>query len=276
MRRAPGNAAGLHPLVGLAGLCLSVVVVGCAVPVASGLDEGDANRIVVTLDHASIEAIKEADPVVEGKFRVTVTRDDASRALVAMRSEDLPRPHTTGVLDALDKSALVPSPGQEHAQIVAGLAGDLGRTLEGIDGVLSARVHLNIAAPEPLRLAPVPKTTASVLVEHRGATPPLTEGAIQRLVAGGIPNLALADVAVVFVSRVPTPTPGADLRHVGPITVTRGSMRLLQLALAGLVVVVGGLGAVVLVLLARVRRFNEAREAGPEALSAPGDLRTRS
>lgn len=275
MRLAPGNA-GLRSLVRVTGLGLALIALGCAVPVANGLDEGDANRIVVTLDHASIEATKEADPVVEGKFRVTVMRDDASRALVAMRSEDLPRPHTMGVLDALDKSALVPSPAQEHAQIVAGLAGNLGRSLEGIDGVLSARVHLNIATPEPLRLGPSPKTTASVLLEHRGATPPLTEGAVQRLVAGGIPNLALTDVAVVFVSRMPAPSVGADLRHVGPITVTRGSMRLLQIGLAGLVVVVGALGALVLVLLARVRKITEAREASPEALSSAADTRTRS
>lgn len=255
-------------------LGVAALVVGCSVPVAGGLDESDANRIVVTLDRAAIDATKESDPAVEGKFRVTVTRDDAARALVAMRSEDLPRPHAAGVLDALDKGALVPSASAEHAQLVAGLAGDLGRTLEGVDGVLSARVHLNIATPDPLRQGPVPRTTASVLLEHRGATPPLTEAAVARLVAGGIPNLAVSDVAVVFVPRIATPLGGeSELRHVGPIAVTRASMHPLQIGLALLVVLVGGLGALVLAQQARLRRMAAELLARPDA--ERGEARTR-
>src|SRR5580692_5072100 len=131
-------------------LALGFVVVGCMVPVAGGLDEGESNRIVTALDRAGIEATKEGDPAVEGKFRVTVVKDDAQRAILAMESEDLPRPHAPGVLDAVDKGALVPSAAQEHAELVAGMAGDLERTLEGIDGVLSARVHLNLPPIDPL------------------------------------------------------------------------------------------------------------------------------
>src|SRR6202042_3506452 len=122
-----------------------------------------------------------------------------------MRSEALPRPHAAGVMDTLDKGALVPSSAQEHAELVAGMAGDLARTLEGVDGVLSARVHLNIATPDPLRFGPVPKTTASVLLEHRGVTPPLTETAVARLIAGRVPHLALTDVAAVLVPRIAAP-----------------------------------------------------------------------
>ena len=238
---------------------MGLVLAACAVPVASGLDESDANRIVVALDRAAIDATKEADPTVEGKFRVLVTRDDAARALSAMRNEELPRPHAAGVMDAIDKGALVPSATQEHAQIVAGVAGDLSRTLEGIDGVLAARVHLNVAAPDPLRFGPPTKTTASVLLEHRGTTPPITEAAVQRLVAGGVPNLAIADVAVVLVARAASPlSSGAELRHVGPSAVARGSMRALQLVVAGLVLVAALLGSVVLALLARLRRVAAA------------------
>ena len=252
--RAGGAVARVRCAVALSGC--AVALSGCAVPVAGGLDETDANRIVVALDHAAIDATKEADPSVEGKFRVVVTRDDAARALVTMRSEDLPRPRAAGVMDAIDKGALVPSAAQEHAQIVAGIAGDLSRTLEGIDGVLAARVHLNVATPDPLRFGPPDKTTASVLLEHRGASPPITEVAVQRLVAGGVPNLSLADVAVVLVARGATALSSeAEMRHVGPIAVTRGSMRALQVTFAGLVVVVAGLGAFVLALLARLRRL---------------------
>ncbi len=242
----------------LGGVVLALALSACGVPVAGGLDEADANRIVLALDHAAIDATKEADPAVEGKFRVIVTRDDTARALRAMRSEELPRPHVAGVMDTLAKGALVPSTVQEHAQLVTGMAGDLARTIEGVDGVLSARVHLNVAVADPLRLGPAPKTTASVLVEHRGVTPPITEAAIARLIAGGVSDLALADVAVVFVPHPAAPLVAeTEVRHVGPIAVTRTSMRTLQVTLAGLIFLISALTVATVMLYGRLRRLRQ-------------------
>jgi type III secretion protein J len=237
-------------------LCVSCFLAGCGVPVAGGLEEGDANRIVAALDRANIEATKESDPTVEGKFRITVMKDDAQQAILAMQSEGLPRARAPGVLDAVDKGALVPSAAQEQAQLVAGMAGDLERTLEGVDGVLSARVHLNVSPIDPLAGSAPPKTTASVLIEHRGVTPPLTEAAIARLVAGGVRGLQPADVAVVMVAHPAAPhANGSEMGHVGPIAVAHASMRLLQVALGVLVALVGALGIATLVLFSRVKRL---------------------
>lgn len=244
------------PLTTLALTALFLGLGACSVPVAAALDEGDANRILVALDKSRVDATKEADPTAEGKFRVTVTRDDTARALTVLRDEELPRPRPSGVLDAVGKGALVPSQAAEHAQYVAGLAGDLERTLQSVDGVLSARVHLNVQAPDPLHDAPPAKTTASVLLEHRGASPPLASEAVQRLVAGGISGLAPADVAVVLVSRAaPAPTSESSLGHVGPIAVARGSMRALQASLIGLMALVAGLAAATLALYVRMARL---------------------
>lgn len=250
----------------LSALTLALLAAGCTVPVAAGLDENDANRIVVALDHASIDATKESDPSGEGKYRILVAKDDVPQALGAMRDEELPRPRPAGVLEAVGKGALVPSQAAEHAQLIAGLAGDLQRTLEGIEGVLSARVHLNVPSPEPFaREATRARATASVLVEHRGATPPVGAESVQRLVAGGVAGLTLADVAVVMVSRAAPPVSGqSPLAHVGPIAVARASMRSLQGALAGLVGLVAVLAAVTLFLYARLRKLREAGHAkGP-------------
>jgi type III secretion protein J len=253
-------------------LAIVCFVTGCTAPVATGLDEGDANRIVVTLDRASIDSSKEGDPGAEGKFRVLVARDDVARALGAMRDEELPRAKPPGVLDALGKGALVPSQAAEHAQLVAGLAGDLERTLQGIDGVVFARVHLNLPAPNPLGDTKGPHASASVLVEHRGSTPPLSNDAVQRLVAGGVAGLAPSDVSVVTVSRAAPPAAGASpIAHVGPIAVARGSMRVLQGALVALVALVALLAAATLVLysrLARARADLAARASAPQAARA--------
>lgn len=243
---------------------------GCAVPVAAGLEEGDANRVVVALDGVGIDAAKEADPGVEGRFRVTVPRDDASRALTTMADEQLPRTKSRGLLEAADRGQLVPSQAAEHAQLVAGLSGELERTLSGIEGVLAARVHMNLPPRDGLRDGPTPKATASVLVEHRGTTPPLAQDSVQKLVAGGAPGLAPSDVSVVFIPRSARPA-GArpDVAHVGPIAVARGSMTTLKIALATLVLVALALAGATLGLYAKLVRLRREQTEAERGRTAP-------
>ena len=242
--------------------------VGCAVPVASTLDDSEANRVVVALGRASIDATKETDPAAEGRWRVNVPRDDVPRALSVMRDDALPRTLPAGVLDSVGKS-LVPSEAAEHAELLAGIAGDLERTLEGVDGVLSARVHLNVPPANPSRDSPAVRGSAGVLLEHRGSTPPLSVDSVQRLVAGGV-TLLPTDVAVVLVSR-PTPAQPlgeSPLGHVGPIAVARSSLRQLQASLVALVALVALLAAATLVLHARLSR---AKAALAQARATPSE-----
>lgn len=241
---------------------LGSMLTGCTVPVAGALEEGEANSVAVALERAGVDAAKEADPQSEGKYRITVARDDAPEAIAILRDEELPRAHPKGVLDAVGQGALVPSQSSEHAQYVAGVAGDLERTLLGVEGVLRARVHLNLPTPDPLRPQGTPlKATASVLVEHRGSTPPLTVEAVQKLVAGGVNGLAPADVAVVHVSRPQRSEKASDrLAHVGPFAVAKGSKGGLQGLFAILVLTVGLLALVALVFYTKAARLQRETE----------------
>jgi type III secretion protein J len=237
-----------------------ILLTGCAVPVAGALDDSEANQVVVALERASVDATKEGDPQSEGKWRVTVPRDDVPHALSVMRDEELPRARPPGVLDAVGKGALVPSEAAEHAQLVAGLEGDLERTLEGVDGVLRARVHLSVPERSALRAEAPQRGTASVLLEHRGSTPPLSADSVQRLVAGAVAGMLATDVNVVLVSRAAPPAPtGGELGHVGPIAVARTSLRELQAALVALVALVAALAAATLVLYGRLTRARAAQ-----------------
>jgi type III secretion protein J len=217
---------------------------GCGVPIAAALDEGDANRIVVALEDNGVAAHKEPDPQVENRWRVSVARDDASAATAVLTRESLPAEAAPGVLDALGKGSVVPSRAAEHARFVAGTAGELERSLRAVDGVLSVRVHLAVPPSDPLSGETKPTgPTASVLLRHRGATPPIATADIQRLVAGAIPGLGPAQVSVVS-SSVPAPgrPPERELSRFGPITVTRASMPPLR-------IVVGAAALLNLVLL---------------------------
>jgi type III secretion protein J len=237
----------------------------CTAPVAAGLDDPEANRVVVALAHASVDSMKEPDPAAEGRWRVEVTRDDVAHAIAVLRDEELPRDAHAGMLEALSKGALVPSEAVEHAQLVAGMGGEIERSLEGVDGVLSARVHLSVPMASPLRELATPRSSASVLLEHRGATPPLSADSVQRLVAGAIAGMIPAEVTVVMVSRGAPPLPfGSQLGHVGPIAVARASMRQLQAALVALVAIVALLAGATLVLSTRLSRLRAELGARPE------------
>jgi type III secretion protein J len=252
-------------------LAATLALAGCSVPIASGLEETDANRVVVALEEGNIAADKEADPTVEGRFRVLVARDDASGAAQVLKRENLPPPSAPGVLEALGESSLVPSRTAEQAKLVTGTAGDLERSLRAVDGVLSARVHLAVPTRNAFEGDAKPAdTTASVLIRHRGATPPLAVKDVQSLVAGAVPGLSVEHVSVVM---TPAATGGhpldRELSRLGPITVTKSSLTPLRAAV-GLVALVNlTLLGLLLMLWSKVRRtqaaLEEARAAGLNA-----------
>jgi len=216
------------------GATLGVLLsVGCAVPIAKDLGEQEANQALVALERAGVSASKQPDIAHEGRWQLEVTRGDAALAVNALTDESLPATPTPGVLEALGQGSLVPSRTVEQAKWLAGTAGDLEASLRAVDGVLSARVHL--AAPPRDVLSPdlsTQKPSASVLIRHRGPTPPIAAGDVQRLVAGAVPGLT-PDAVGVISSTVPAKhQPGErSLAQLGPITVTQASLLPLKLTL---------------------------------------------
>jgi type III secretion protein J len=254
---------------------LAFTLAACGVPVEAGLDDAEANRVFLALDRAGVDATKEPDPAAEGRWRVNVAREDVARALLAMKEEDLPRREVPAAGAAAGKGSLVPSEAEEQAQMLAATAQELRASLESIEGVLGARVHVSVPPAGGLRegpqTSPAARASASVLFEHRGATPPVSADSVQRLVAGAVAGLAPTDVAVVMVSRSSPAAPAAGvLSHVGPIAVARSSAQRLQGALAGLVSLAAVLAGAVLFLYSRLA---QARAVASAPAPGPGDER---
>jgi len=252
------------PLARAAALGLFVALsTGCTREVAAGLEEPDANRGVVALARAGVDAEKEVDPSSEGRFRLVVGRDEATLAISVLAGEEIPRPKAPAVAQG---SALVASPDADRAARIAATAAQLERSLASIDGVHDARVHLDVPVVDPLGAAlagdsKAPHPTASVLLRHRGAASPIADTEIKKLVAGAVAGLAPADVAVVVVPIAASAKAGdRELAHVGPIAVTRGSLGTLKLVLAGSLGLLLLLSVAVLTLAGRLRRAREAPE----------------
>ncbi len=204
-----------------------LLATGCDATIASGLDEEQANQILVTLDSSGIGAAKErlAGSGDEALWEVHVASDDVGPALGILRSADLPRTPEPGIEEVFGEGSLVPTATEERARYSAALAGELARSIESIDGVLDARVH--VAIPETRDFAldeEPPRPRASVLVKYRAGEPPYEEGAVRALVAGAVHGMQPDDVAVVGVPGPGAPDAGgAHLVRIGPVAVTRGS-----------------------------------------------------
>jgi type III secretion system YscJ/HrcJ family lipoprotein len=229
----------------------------CSVPISAGLDEAGASQAVVALEKSGIAADKEKDPDHENAYRVLVSKDDAASALGVLSQEGLPPRDAPGVLDALGRGSMVPSRLTEQAKLVAGTSGELERTLRAVDGVVSVRVHLAVPPRDPLALEEKkPTASASVLLRHRGAAPPLALAEIQRLVAGAVPGLAPSEVSVIL---TPAPArarlPERELARFGPLTVTRASLSPLRIVLGVAILVNALLVGFSIALWSRMRRL---------------------
>lgn len=241
------------------------VATACTVPVAVGLDEQDANRVTAALSETGIAADKSPDPDAEQKWRIDVLRDDAARAVSVLAEEKLPRARTPGLLETLDSHALVPSRSNEHTKLIAGVSGELEKTLSGVSGVISARVHLAVPSPDTLSESEPPQPSASVLLQYRGDRAPMPIGDVQRLVAGAVPGLPTDRVAVVE-SPVSAPAQSAGLVRLGPFATTRASAQKLKLLLGAAALLNVILVVFVAILWNRVR---EGRRRTPDASTAP-------
>jgi type III secretion protein J len=237
------------------------LALGCSMPIQHGLDETAANEMMTSLQRAGIEASKNRDE--EGAFAVVVPKSDVLRAMELLRSLGLPRGPRTGFSEIYKQPSLVPSPTEERARYVEALAGEIARTLETVEGVVGARVHLVLPEPDPLAVDGKPRAPAqaAVLLKTRAGRPaPIGDGDVQKLVAGSVPGLDASAVAVVVTRAAEVPAgPGANWVAVGPLHMTsgvRGTLLVVTGAICALLVVLACLVLVLARRLAAAERKN--------------------
>lgn len=176
--------------------------------IVNGLDEKDANEILVYLSTKGIEAQKL--PSTEGGgtgaskiflWDISVKEDQAREAMSLLNQVGLPRRRGQSLLNIFQNTGLVPSELQDKIRYEAGLAEQIATTIRKIDGILDAEVQLSFPEEDPLNPgARKGKITASVYVKHSGVLDDpnshlLTK--IKRLVAASITGLDYDNVTVI-------------------------------------------------------------------------------
>jgi len=235
----------------------AVMAAGCSTNILHGVDERSANEATAALERAGIGAEKlpdEGAPAGGGAtYTIRVAHADGTRAVDLLRALGLPHDRRRGFSETYGQPSLIPTPSEERARYVDALTGEIERTLESADGVVSARVHLVLEENDPLAVDAKPRNAAraAVLLKARPGTTPLGEGDVQKLVAGSVAGLEPAAVSVV-VTAAPDPNvaASASLAALGPLRITPGTRPLLLAALvAGLALL--ALLATLLLLTAR-------------------------
>ena len=128
-----------------------ITVCGCSANVLHGLDERAANEATAALERAGIGAQKVTDdaamPGTAAAFTIRVATGDATRAVDLLHALGLPRDRRPGFAETYGQQSLIPTPSEERARYVNATAGEIEKTLETIDGVVGARVHLALEEP---------------------------------------------------------------------------------------------------------------------------------
>jgi type III secretion protein J len=236
-------------------------LIGCSTPIQHGLDEAAANEVLTALERSGIEACKTRDDSNGEAFIISVAKTQSVQALETLHALGLPRGRRAGFGEIYKQASLVPTATEERARYLEALAGEIERTLETVEGVVSARVHLVLAEPNPLAVDGNPRMAAqaAVLLKLRAGPPPLAEAEVQKLVAGSVAGLVPQAVAVVVTTAAEAPSHTAPgLTSIGPLQVAPSSRKLL---LGGLL---GGLAFVAILavlLLSTARRLAKIQRA---------------
>jgi len=180
-------------------------LVGCKASLFEGLDEGQANQIVAVLSQHGIEGMKERN--ADKTWNVSVDDDDVVAATDITREYALPHGNHANLGDLFSRQGLISNPDEDRVRYVYGLTQELSETLEKIDGVLVARVHIVQPERDPL-MRQVTPPSASVMLRYRSDyNIEYMRDKIRGLVAGSVEGLTPDHVYLTFIPVTPVADP---------------------------------------------------------------------
>ncbi|OAO01820.1 flagellar M-ring protein FliF [Sphingomonadales bacterium EhC05] len=197
LMRQPAIARAL-PLIILSAVVLSAVIVWLVLreppqrDLFRGLPDSDKSAVTQALQSANI-----AYRVDDSTGTLTVSEEDYHSTKIALAGQGLPRSAPSGdsIMSTMPMGA---SRAVESEKLRSAREMDLARSIEAIDSVVSARVHLAVEPPS-IFLRDRNEPSASVVL-YLASSARLSEKetqAILNLVASSVPGLAAGNVSVI-------------------------------------------------------------------------------
>jgi type III secretion protein J len=175
--------------------------------IVNGLEEKEANEIIVFLSGKGIDVGKVQEPAAGGGgtkivlYDIDVPADQVTEAMTILNQAGLPRRRPQNLLGIFSGTGLVPSDLEQKIRYEAGLAEQIASTIRKIDGVIDAEVQISFPQEDPLNPGQYKgKITSSVFVKHNGILDDPNSHLItkiKRFVAASITGLSYDDVTVI-------------------------------------------------------------------------------
>lgn len=225
----------------------------------SGLQEREGNQILAMLLAHNIPAQK---TTAKTGVTVLVDEENVASAVDLLRRNGYPRDSFDNLGDMFKKEGLISSPLEERVRYIYGLSQTIAETLNQIDGVLTARVH--IVLPKPTALDDLAKpSAASVFIKYRpGLGIEEAVPKIKLIVRNSIEGLPYDNISVALFPAQDTPpsdeSKGPPLSLVLGIRIAQDSVPTLMAWLGLLAAALGGNAY----LLWRLRRANRTVAGG--------------
>lgn len=221
----------------------------CQTEIYTNLSEREANEMLAALMEKGINATKKA--IGDQRFGVAVANEEVRTALAILNEQGLPQGSRQSIGQVFAKSGIVSSPFEERVRYIYALGEEVAQTLQQIDGVLVARVHIVMPEKPELGQEARPSSAAVFIKQKVGFDLDFLVPQIRRLVANSIEGVRYEEVSVVLVEAQPQlqsdraeardvvePVPGLQMAAAPTATfwVASGVVALLLAALsAGLV-----------------------------------------
>lgn len=211
-------------------LCLFALS-GCDTELISNLSERQANEIVALLEQNNIDAQK-----VKGDkniFSVRVEKDYMSDSVELLNAYDLPSADHVEIAAQFPADSMVSTPLGEKVRLVSSIEQRLGQTIQELDNVTTARVHLSYPLKGDSDESSTPPS-ASVLIIYKNV---INEAEyidkIKRLIKNSMSTIQYEDISVVVFKK------GDVIRPSRPAQSTPSWI----FALSGIVVILVAAGA---------------------------------
>lgn len=177
---------------------------GCEKSLREGLSEGQANDVEALLHNYEIGVEKERSS--DGNWQIHVNKAQRNLANQLLYTYNVPREKRSNLGQIFPGGGLMTSETEENIRYQYGLSEELAKSLEDIDGVLSARVH--VALPNKkngdARREKIPPS-ASVMIRHRSDLRlELIRPRIQSMVAAGMVDGRPENVSILAVAVIPS------------------------------------------------------------------------
>ncbi|WP_225410835.1 flagellar M-ring protein FliF [Stigmatella hybrida] len=225
-----------HSLLRCLALVMSLGATACRERIQHGLDERQANELQTVLLERGLEARKVPEGGKKPSWSIEVEEAQAPAAVRILAELGLPRPVAETGCDVFGGGGLLRTPLEEQLCRTRVLERGIEKTLQEMEGVLVARVHLMVPPPARPGHVQAPAKASAMLRTAPGQTGRLRQAQehLQALIAGGVEGLSPEAVSLL-VDEASTRVELAPVSSPRPLRFR---------------VVLGGLGAMVTVLAA--------------------------